>query len=124
MTELEDENSSKTTWSRKIDEVNLKYIKFILDIRLLELKEFSRGTWEMVQWIKSLGSLAEDLNSAPSTHMRGLITSCNFSTKLSDARFGFYRHLYTCAHIHTGTHTLNKYLKKVLVRTLWHKQKH
>lgn len=56
------------------------------------------GARELAQWSRVLAVLAEDGNSVPSTHTRGLTTTCNSRSREPNAISGLPRH---SPHTHT-----------------------
>ena len=73
----------------------------------LKLKKNHLGAEEIPQWLKEHITLAEDLGSVPSTHIKWLITIYQSSSKGYNTLFQFFRALLNLWHAHTHIH-INK----------------
>lgn len=64
----------------------------------------------MVQKLRALAVLPEDLDLVPSTHTRQLTAFCNYSSRTSTASPGLCRrlHTYSTDSPHTETHLKNQ----------------
>lgn len=74
--------------------------------RRFSLKSSKLGAGKMIRWLRAFTSLSEDLSLMPSTHVRGLLTSCNSSSRWSDdsrlCRHCCHGHKLTRAHTYTN----------------------
>lgn len=62
----------------------------------------------MAQWLRPL-SPQEDQSSDPNTRIKQFTTTCNISSKGSDAFSDPYGHsMHVCSHMHTDAHMYNK----------------
>ena len=80
-------------------------------INYLSIKNTHPGARDMAQWLRAHNALAEDTSSVPITHVEGLTTTCNSSSRglnVSSLNGHPHGHAYAhmCVHIHTYTHTL------------------